>query len=217
MVKDDLKVKIKMIWIWTIIGIGVFLIISFFLKSSYPISHYKFNLSDAYDVLKDALTLAAAFLAPIAALVVFNDWRETHARITNEKLSSEVIEIFREMNFITTKGYNEYANDKVLNKSDGEKISILLKDLISKLSRINNVDEEAQEFKNLAYTMRNIFLDWWNYINIASEDYIDINFTGLDQKAKDVKFHSMNENGVKAQTKAILFSEKFYLIEPLLV
>ena len=177
----------------------------------------RLDLKRTYELLKDGLTITASFLAPVAALVVFNDWRETHARINNEKLSSEVIEIFQEMNFITTKGYNEYANDKVLNKSDGEKISILLKDLISKVSRINNIDQEAQDFKALAYTMRNIFLDWWNYINIASEYYIDINFTGLDPKIKEIKFNSMNENGIKAQNKAILFSKKFRLIEPLLV
>ncbi|MCS6738633.1 hypothetical protein NOM94_02010 [Acinetobacter baumannii] len=78
MTKDDLKVKIRRIWKWTFIGIIFFLFISFFLKSSYPITHHKFNFADAYDVLKDTLTLAAAFLAPVAAFVLFNDWRIQH-------------------------------------------------------------------------------------------------------------------------------------------
>ncbi|HAV5501196.1 TPA: hypothetical protein JI107_17790 [Acinetobacter baumannii] len=101
MAKDDLKVKIKRIWIWTIIGIVVYLIISFFLKSSYPISHYKFNLSDAYDVLKDALTLAAAFLAPIAAFVLFNDWRVSHRLINNEKEVIELLDNIENVSFAT--------------------------------------------------------------------------------------------------------------------
>ncbi|MEX0572214.1 hypothetical protein ABYH20_013415, partial [Acinetobacter baumannii] len=91
MAKDDLKVKIKRIWVWTIIGIVVYLIISFFLKSSYPITHHKFNLSEAYEVLKDTLTLAAGFLAPVAAFVLFSDWREQHVLINNEKISKEIL------------------------------------------------------------------------------------------------------------------------------
>jgi len=174
-------------------------------------------LTKFYELIKDDLTITASLLAPVAALVVFTDWRESHARINNEKLSSEVIEIFQEMNSLTNKGYNDYAKEKVSNKLDSEKISLLLKDLISKLSRINNVDQEANEFKTLAYTMRNIFLEWWDYINIASEDYIDINFTGIDSKTQEIKFKSMNENGIKALNKAILFRNKFRLIEPLLV
>ena len=78
MVQDDLKNKIKKIGLWTFTGVLIYLIVSFFLKSSYPITHHKLNFTDAYEVLKDALTLAAAYLAPITAFVLFNDWRSEH-------------------------------------------------------------------------------------------------------------------------------------------
>ncbi|RJE55561.1 hypothetical protein AMS70_03300 [Acinetobacter sp. JS678] len=90
---DDLRVKIKKIWLWTILGIIFFLIISFFLKSSYPITHHKFNLTEAYEVLKDSLTIAAAFLAPVAAFVLFSDWRLQHRAIAKEKNSSNIFSL----------------------------------------------------------------------------------------------------------------------------
>lgn len=215
MAKKTLEYKIKNLSFCTCAFFILYLITGYMLLSNWLVE--KLALSKVYELIKDDLTITASLLAPVAALVVFNDWRETHARINNEKLSSEIIEIFQEMNSITTRGYNEYANDKVMNRLDKEKISYLLRDLISKLSRLNNVDQEAYEFKTLAYTMRNIFIDWWEYIHMASEYYIDINYTGIDQEAKDIKFKSMNEYGIKAQKKAILFSNKFNLIEPLLV
>ena len=54
------------------------MVMAFFLKSNYPIYEYDFNRSVAYDVIKDALTLGAAFLAPVAAFVLFSDWRSEH-------------------------------------------------------------------------------------------------------------------------------------------
>lgn len=93
MVQDDLRVKIKKIWLWTILGIIFFLIISFFLKSSYPITRHKFNLTDAYEVLKDSLSIAAAFLAPVAAFVLFSDWRLQHRAIVRENNSSNIFSL----------------------------------------------------------------------------------------------------------------------------
>jgi len=215
MVKNTLEHKIKNLIFCTFAFLVVYLISGYLLLSNWL--EERLTLIKIYDLIKDDLTITASLLAPVTALIVFNDWRETHARINNEKLSSEVIEIFQEMKLLTSKGYNEYAKDKAMNKSDGEKISFLLKDLISKLSRINNIDKEADEFRSQAYTMRNIFLDWWNYINFASYHYIDLNYSGIDQVDRDSKFNTMNEIGIKAHNKAILFSQKFRLIEPLLV
>ncbi|MDC4847585.1 hypothetical protein OHV92_18255 [Acinetobacter baumannii] len=112
MAQKDLKDKIKRIWIWTIVGIIVFLIISFFLKSSYPINHYKFNLSDAYDVLKDTLTLAAAFLAPVAAFVLFNDWREQHKVIKIENDVEKIIQRVQDTNKILLILFNSICSGK---------------------------------------------------------------------------------------------------------
>lgn len=78
MVKNSLSEKIRIIGFWTFGGVFWYLVIAFFLKSNYPIFIYGFDNSEAYNVLKDALSLAAAFLAPVAAFVLFNDWRSEH-------------------------------------------------------------------------------------------------------------------------------------------
>jgi hypothetical protein len=45
-----------------------------------------FDPKKIYETVKDGLTLAAAFLAPVAAFVLFNDWREEHGEKRNESI-----------------------------------------------------------------------------------------------------------------------------------
>lgn len=91
MKKKTLEEKIGQVGFWTLGGIFGYLVIAFFLKSNYPIYEYSFNREEAYDAIKDALTLAAAFLAPLAAFVLFSDWREQHKLIRNESNIEEII------------------------------------------------------------------------------------------------------------------------------
>ncbi|QIT17272.1 hypothetical protein [Acinetobacter pittii] len=145
MVKNDLKVKIRRIWKWTFIGIIIFLVISFFLKSSYPITHYKFNLSDAYEVLKDTLTLAAGFLAPVAAFVLFSDWREQHVLVNNEKISKEILNILDEFyEFYNLHFGYVLENDEFYKKQYlyFQKINYLAE----KKAEINAKDQVAKDF-----------------------------------------------------------------------
>ncbi|MFE1617435.1 hypothetical protein ACFMJP_21855, partial [Acinetobacter baumannii] len=58
-----------------------------------PWNHYVLDKKQAYDVLKDAFTLGAAFLAPVAAFVLFSDWRVQHKALKNEKLSEDILRI----------------------------------------------------------------------------------------------------------------------------
>lgn len=76
MAKKNLKHQIEQVSFWFVSGVFWYLVIAFFLKSKYPINEYVFNPATAYDVVKDALTLAAAFLAPVMAFVIFSDWRD---------------------------------------------------------------------------------------------------------------------------------------------
>lgn len=145
MVKNDLKVKIRRIWKWTFIGIVIFLVISFFLKSSYPITHHKFNLSDAYEVLKDTLTLAAGFLAPVAAFVLFSDWREQHVLVNNEKISKEILNILDEF----YEFYNLYFGSVLENDEFYKKQSLYFQKinyLAEKKAEINAKDQLAKDF-----------------------------------------------------------------------
>lgn len=88
--KKTLEEKIRQVVFWTFCGIFGYLVIAFFLKSNYPIYDYDLDRSIVYDVIKDALTLAATFLAPVAAFVLFSDWREQHREINQENQASKI-------------------------------------------------------------------------------------------------------------------------------
>ena len=97
MAKKTLEEKIKNVGFWTFGFVFWYLVIAFFLKSSYPIYEYPFNREDAYEAIKDALTLVAAFLAPVAALVLFSDWKNEHVEkkldALFDKLSIDISDI----------------------------------------------------------------------------------------------------------------------------
>ncbi|HFX6247520.1 hypothetical protein NRA66_10495 [Acinetobacter baumannii] len=215
MARKNLELKIKDLFFWTFVFFLFYTIIGFLLKTAWLSCTLKF--SEVYDLIKDGLTITASFLAPVAALLLFNDWRETHVRVNNEKLSSEIIDIFYEMNSLSNKAYNQYAKDKALREGDKEKIALLNKELISRISKLNVVDSESRDFKNLTYTMRSYFNDWWKYINVATEYYFEVHFNVQDRESNDFNISKMNEHGIKAQNNAILFSKNFHSIKPLLV
>jgi len=109
MAEKELKDKIKIVGFWTFGGIFWYLVISFFLLSDYPIQKFHFDHKKAYEVLKDALTIAAAFLAPVAAFVLFDDWRTSHRLKINE---TEVLEILKRVRNIPFKA-KDLAEDIV--------------------------------------------------------------------------------------------------------
>lgn len=90
MAKKNLKDQIDKVSFWFVSGIFWYLVVAFFLKSKYPINEYIFNPATAYDLVKDALTLAAALLAPVVALVLFSDWRSEHKGKSTLQLLSEL-------------------------------------------------------------------------------------------------------------------------------
>lgn len=96
MANKSLNEKFKIIGFWTFGGIFWYLLISFFLLSDYPLQDYPFNHKKTYEVLKDALTLAATFLAPVAAFILFTDWREQHIEVALEKNTQETYKYLNE-------------------------------------------------------------------------------------------------------------------------
>ncbi|WP_250621510.1 hypothetical protein [Acinetobacter pittii] len=116
MAKKFLNEKIKIIGFWTFGGIFWYLVIAFFLKSKYPIFDYNFNADQAYDVIKDALTLAAAFLAPVAAFVLFTDWREQHKEVALEKNTQETYKYLNDSFEAILEFKNEVCKGEKLNE-----------------------------------------------------------------------------------------------------
>lgn len=81
MAKKNLNGKISDICFWFGWSILAYVITAFLFKTDFLSKPY--TLSNTFDLIKDSLTLAAAFLAPIAAFVLFSDWRIQHQIISN--------------------------------------------------------------------------------------------------------------------------------------
>lgn len=92
MVKKTLEEKIKDVVFWIVVFFIFYLIIGFLLESLWLSKTLK--LDALYDLLKEALTITAAFLAPVAAFVLFSDWREQHIEKLSEDYSSKIFNKF---------------------------------------------------------------------------------------------------------------------------
>lgn len=90
MVSLKLEKKIRLVVVVFVLSICIYLMCAFFMLSKYPLSEYDFDLNKSYEVLKDALTLAASFLAPVAAFVLFTDWRQEHVEKVLDSLARKI-------------------------------------------------------------------------------------------------------------------------------
>lgn len=88
MSKKTLKEKINDVAFWAIIFLILYLIVGYLLESLWLSKPLK--LDGIYDLLKDGFGITAAFLAPVAAFVLFVDWKDEHRAKSNEKLSAEI-------------------------------------------------------------------------------------------------------------------------------
>lgn len=157
MTNKTLEEKIQTVCFWAFGGLFWYLVVAFFLKSSYPIYQYNFNPSMAYEVIKDALTLLAAFLAPVAAFVLFSDWRSQHILISNEKISSAIKDnILKIEKMLLQGGYNTHAKNSKLWEDYQEEYIDLLAEIRRLSSKLNLINQEVKEL--------NIFLKDFNYI-----------------------------------------------------
>lgn len=145
MTKKTLEEKARLVGFWTFGFVFWYLLIAFFLKSSYPIYEYSFNRGDAYDAIKDALTLAAAFLAPVAAFVLFTDWRDQHRAIKNEKISLEIKTLLTKLNVFINNPVTpvEYKKGEV-----GEAFFAVLMNIRGALEGVSAFDENSQNYRD---------------------------------------------------------------------
>lgn len=172
MANKSLNDKIKIIGFWTFGGVFWYLVISFFLLSEYPIQNYSFDLKKAYEVLKDSLTLVAAFLAPVAAFVLFSDWREQHNKQVRNEFGLKVFNQFEkfskeidQLGFIYTE--LEYLlPDEAKDKMDPYRIPLGLDHPIFK----NNEHLIKNFFKQLQLIQEefNTLMDKFRYFGVVT-------------------------------------------------
>lgn len=153
MTKKTLEEKIELVWIWALILSVVYFAIGAYLKSDGP----KFDPSKTYELLKDTLTITASFLAPVAAFVLFSDWRLEHVE---KKVETDSESIVRELNAIFLKLYEvrmtictEKTRDEdgalEINKvNDLLQVELLI--VSNNIQRLKSVKDNTSEFEKLA-------------------------------------------------------------------
>ncbi|EXB27200.1 hypothetical protein J537_0558 [Acinetobacter baumannii 1437282] len=201
MTTNKLQKKIKMVRFWAFAGIFWYLVIAFFLKSEYPIFHYKFNPKDTYDVLKDALTLAAAFLAPVAAFILFSDWRESHVEIRNENIGLElyhfIIKTNNDLDRIDIKFRFKHSKierpEEILEKAHDIKLLILEKGMLVSSLDSDNSTNELREFAKLTHSLIMDMLMFVNYlITLASLKVQLLNIDNAENKDELLNLYTAN-------------------------
>lgn len=176
MAKKSLEEKIKDVGFWTVIFFILYLIVGYLLASTWLESPLK--LDKIYDLLKDGLGITAAFLAPVAAFLLFSDWREQHNKQVRNEFALKVFkqfEVFEKTIQETSLIYIEMDNlvpDESRDKYDGKHRPIYLNDRIFKdnndliLSFFYKIREIQEVF--------NILLDDIRYFGIVANKMEEI-------------------------------------------
>lgn len=153
MAKKTLEEKIKLVCWWALGLTILYFLIGARLISDGP----KFDPTKTYNLLKDTLTLTAAFLAPVAAFVLFSDWREQHIEKLLEQESSEIYASYIDI-LDTWQHYRfEVEDDEVFTQSTIESREAKHFGLMDRVEKAIQITEQlqsrdikAKEFTELA-------------------------------------------------------------------
>lgn len=167
MTKKTLKEKIEIVSWWTL-GLSIlYFSIGAWLKSDG--SH--FDPAKTYELIKDTLTLTAAFLAPVAAFILFNDWREEHIKKENEGLAIDIYDAV-ERGLLNLKmlhiainiedNYNTTGENSIQQKlSDSEQHLLELKLLLNRSNKKRNELKKILIFTEAVFVeMRQLHTDF---------------------------------------------------------
>lgn len=178
MTKKSLEHKIKDVVFWTIVFFVLYMIIGFLLESkwlSVTLDLPKFNV-----ILKDSLTITAAFFAPGAAFILFTDWKEQHNKQVKNEFALNVFNQFEKFSVeIDKAGYilvelESLLPDEPKYRSNINRIPIYLNDPIF----IENKDLIFKFFKQTEIIQEefSILLDKFRYFGIVARQLEDMEF-----------------------------------------
>ncbi|WP_139851465.1 hypothetical protein [Acinetobacter pullicarnis] len=153
--KKSLEEKIKNTVFWLSYACVIYLVIGFLFETAWLSKPY--SLKCAFSLIKDALLVTAAFLAPVAAFVLFSDWREQHIEKLLEQESSEIYALY--IAIIDT--WEQYRfgveNDELFTQSTIESREIKhfglidrVEKAIQKTEQLQSRDIKTKEFTELA-------------------------------------------------------------------
>lgn len=90
--RKRIKTKVLVSTIYLISFLVIYLVIGFFVKSSYPPNNYLFNYEEAFNVLQSGLSLVGTFSTIAIAWILYGVWRNEHRDKQIEFYALEVLE-----------------------------------------------------------------------------------------------------------------------------
>ncbi|ENU08655.1 hypothetical protein [Acinetobacter calcoaceticus] len=201
MVKKTLEHKIKDLIFCTFAFLILYLIIGFMLQTEWL--DKRLDLKRTYELLKDGLTITASFLAPVAAFVLFSDWREQHVSINNEKVSKEILNILDEFYvFYSLSFAHLLEKDEFFKKQD--LFYQKLNNLSDKKAEINAKDAVSEDFLFKVQEIQKLLPNFWWHFTDEVRAYQEF------QKFKDIETalaksvtESSNKKHFESQDKKI--------------
>lgn len=193
MKKKTLKEQINDAVFWLIIFFIVYLVMGYLIQSSW-LSNVP-EVQEIYDIAKDGLSIAAAFFAPVAAFILFSDWRAQHEDLATETESTKIFNILCELKDklfeahfaidddefkqeATDKIFNEIANkikevrllnDQLKGRTNGNKFTECADKLIEEIVQVSL--ELSQLF---SYRVKILNPEEYNeYVDTSPEEYAD--------------------------------------------
>ncbi|WP_180122808.1 hypothetical protein [Acinetobacter sp. YH12086] len=134
MLKVSLKEKLN-IAIRNVVYVSIlFFLFGAFIKSDGP----KFDANKFYELIKDTFSFCAAFVGPVIAYVLFNDWRQEHLE---KKLETDSESIFKKLNDIYLKLFEvrmSICKQDTLNENEGLEINMTMELTTIELMRCRN-------------------------------------------------------------------------------
>ncbi|AOA58214.1 hypothetical protein [Acinetobacter larvae] len=149
MASENLKEKVFIAAGWLILFAAIYFVIGIFLITN----GVSFEGKKVYELLKDTLTLAASFLAPVAAFVLFNDWRLEHSLISNEKFSMIIRDKVTDLEILSFHCFPSVEESEDSFKKKQDEYINLLAEIRSLALRLKGVNRRALQLKENLYTL----------------------------------------------------------------
>lgn len=168
MAKKTLNKKIVDVIFGTSIFLVMYLIVGFLLGSSWLSKGLTFE--ESYELLKDGLSITATFLGPVAAFVLFSDWRVQHVEVKTEKeaelLVKNILDLNNEVESIDIDLRNSLNETKQLNHNNKiQEIRSGLLKLHTDMSISFGDEERTEGFINIS---SDLIYEMLNYLNLMS-------------------------------------------------
>ncbi|MDC5602482.1 hypothetical protein OFM92_05980 [Acinetobacter baumannii] len=180
MTGKTLKQKISI----TIFGAAVFFAVLFalgFILKTEILSRCPTG-NEVYEIGRDALTLTAYFLAPVAALILFSDWRKEHVEKSRESQGKEIYDLIYQLDYEINNLRYESDEEEAFTKEGRKLVERKQFEIQHQIYRLDKLifdfdydDEKSQEFKLLGESIQTSMQSMLTYLNLMFSTLVRMN------------------------------------------